>query len=151
AIRALDSLSRALTLTAPEGYVRLFADLGAPMAGLLAQSVERRAQSDPIRVYAERLLSAFPSEQGGETSGTSGAPPVLRPALERSNALVEPLSARELEVLRLIATGRSNQAIAQTLIIAESTVKMHLKNIYGKLDAHSRTQAIARARELGLL
>jgi class 3 adenylate cyclase len=60
-------------------------------------------------------------------------------------------ATRELEVLRLVAAGQSNQAIAQTLIIAESTVKMHLKNVYGKLDAHSRTQAIACARQLGLL
>ena len=65
--------------------------------------------------------------------------------------MAEPLSIRELEVLRLVGAGHSNQAIAQMLIVAESTVKMHLKNIYGKLDAHSRTHAIARARNLGLL
>jgi LuxR family maltose regulon positive regulatory protein len=64
---------------------------------------------------------------------------------------VEPLSERELEVLRLIAAGRSNQEIADTLIIALSTVKRHINNIYGKLDTQSRTQAIARARDLHLL
>ena len=65
--------------------------------------------------------------------------------------LVEPLSARELEILRLIAAGHSNQAIADTLIIAVSTVKRHINNIYGKLDVQSRTQALLRARELNLL
>src|SRR5262249_25458474 len=98
-----------------------------------------------------RLLSAFPQSQNVERRAHNEGAPALRSALERSNAWVEPLSVRELEVLRLIATGQSNGAIAQTLIIAESTVKMHLKNIYGKLDVHSRTQAIARGRALGLL
>ena len=64
---------------------------------------------------------------------------------------MEPLSARELEILRLIANGQSNQAIADTLVIAVSTVKRHINNIYGKLDVQSRTQALMRARELQLL
>jgi LuxR family maltose regulon positive regulatory protein len=65
--------------------------------------------------------------------------------------LPEPLSERELEVLALIAAGKSNRQIAKELFVAQSTVKTHIKNIYGKLDAHTRTQALARAKELGLL
>jgi LuxR family transcriptional regulator, maltose regulon positive regulatory protein len=71
--------------------------------------------------------------------------------VSRSPGLVELLSERELDVLRLIAEGHSNQAIADRLIIAVSTVKKHVNNIYGKLDVQSRTQALARARELHLL
>ena len=72
-------------------------------------------------------------------------------APETQNFLAEPLSERELEVLRLIADGHSNQAIADRLIVAVSTVKKHVNNIYGKLDVQSRTQALFRARELHLL
>src|SRR5262249_43761334 len=115
--RALTTLERALALAEPEGYVRTFVDEGAPLAALLAQSAERRAQNDSIRAYAERLLLAFPYEQRAETAHTSDAPPVLRSALERPNALVEPLSERELEVLRMVAEGCSNRAIARALTI----------------------------------
>jgi len=163
---ALAALESAVSLAAPEGYVRIFVDEGAPMAALLAQRVARRpfddaqrhqgqelrgAQHDPIGAYAERLLAAFPSAQPGAPLRTADAPPALRAALERANALVEPLSEREREILRLIAGGLSNQAIADTLIIATSTVKKHINNIYGKLDVQSRTQALVRARELHLL
>lgn len=146
---ALEALSQALGLAAPEGYVRIFVDEGAPMRQLLeAQSAERRAQSDPLQFYRELLLSAF---QRSDEAQTGGAQVVLPSALERSNPLAEPLSARELEVLELIAAGHSNQAIADTLIIAVGTVKKHINNIYSKLDVQSRTQALARARELSLL
>jgi LuxR family maltose regulon positive regulatory protein len=145
------ALERALTLAAPEGYVRSFVDEGAPMAALLAQSIERRAQHDSSRIYAERLLSAFPETQTVERRTQNNDTVALRSALERSNALAEPLSARELEILRLIAGGLSNQAIANRLVVAVSTVKKHVNNIYGKLDVQSRTQALGRARELHLL
>jgi LuxR family maltose regulon positive regulatory protein len=148
---ALTALDRALGLAAPEGYVRMFVDEGAPMAALLAQSAERRAQDDSISVYAERLLSAFREEQGLERGARNNAPVALRSTLDRSNALVEPMTDRELEILGLIAEGHSNQTIADILIIAVSTVKRHINNIYGKLDVQSRTQALARARELRLL
>jgi ATP/maltotriose-dependent transcriptional regulator MalT len=148
---ALDALEGALRAAAPEGYARRFLDAGAPMAVLLAQSVERRAQDDPIRTYAERLLWAFPSNQLLETAHAADVPAVLRSTLERSNALVEPLTARELEVLRLLAVGRGTGAIAQELIVSEGTVKRHVSNLMGKLDVHSRLEAVARARALGLV
>jgi LuxR family maltose regulon positive regulatory protein len=158
---ALTALERALTLAAPERYVRVFVDAGASMAALLAQSAAlrpirqaqepRKAQSDSVRRYAELLLAAFPEGQAGARKAQNNDPPVLRSTLERSNALVEPLSERELEVLRLIADGHSNQAIADRLVVAVSTVKRHINNIYGKLAVQSRTQALLRARELNLL
>jgi len=148
---ALATLERALAFAASEGYVRIFVDKGPQMAALLTQSAERRAQNDSIRVYAERLRLAFPAEQGAEAPHAPPSPPVLRSTLERSNALVEPLTARELEVLRLIANGASNGTIAETLIVSLGTVKKHVNNIFGKLQVQSRTQAIARARDLQLL
>jgi LuxR family maltose regulon positive regulatory protein len=131
--QALSALERALSLAEPEGFVRTFVDEGKPMARLL-----RRALSQGIAPnYVARLLAAF----GQEVELTS-------PAME---SLVEPLSERELEVLRLVVAGLPNPEIAQELIIAVSTVKSHVNHIYGKLGVESRTQAVARARELGLL
>jgi LuxR family maltose regulon positive regulatory protein len=128
------ALGQALTLAEPEGYVRVFVDEGPPMAELL-----RRAQSRGIApAYVNKLLSAFPD--GGLSS-----------AVRRPPSLIEPLNERELEVLRLIADGLSNREIAGKLIIALSTVKWHINNLYGKLHVRSRTQALARAKELGLL
>ncbi len=159
ATRARDCLSHALTLTAPEGYIRLFADLGAPMHMLIADyrlQIAQRAHGESsastgtLLAYIDKLLAAF--GEGLETRGLRLADAGQASNLKSpASTLVEPLSARELQVLRLVAAGESTQAIAQSLIIAESTVKMHLKNIYGKLGAHSRTQASARARALGLL
>jgi len=148
---ALATIARALTLAAPEGYIRRFVDEGPPMAELLAQSIERRAQNDPIRAYAERLLSAFPYQQHRETAATADAPPVLHSALERSNALIEPLSAREREVLRLLAAGQDNPQIARALVVATSTVKSHVNHIFGKLGVQTRVEAVLRAQELNLL
>jgi LuxR family maltose regulon positive regulatory protein len=149
-LATLSVLASALTLAEPQGYVRTFVDKGPPMAALLAQSVERRVQNDPIRAYTERLLSAFPGTAGRAQRTESQVPAgsVLSP---QSSTLVESLSERELDVLRLIADGHSNQAIADRLVVAVSTVKKHINNIYGKLDVQSRTQALARARELNLL
>ena len=136
---ALAALESALSLAAPEGYVRVFVDEGAPMAALL-----RAADHHGIApAYIARLLVAFP-----RTEDQTGRPAALSP---QSSTLVETLSQRELEVLRLIADGHSNQAIADRLVVAVSTVKKHVNNIYGKLDVQSRTQALVRARELTLL
>jgi LuxR family maltose regulon positive regulatory protein len=139
-----------LALAASERLVRVFVDEGVPIGALLAQVAGRRAHSDPLRAYVEQLLAAFPasSGQGSRADPSEAAHPSLR---SQSSALVETLSARELEVLRLIADGHSNQAIADSLIVAVSTVKRHINNIYGKLGVQSRTQALVRARELQLL
>jgi LuxR family maltose regulon positive regulatory protein len=132
-VRALSALEQALSLAAPEGYVRTFVDEGEAMARLL-----RRALTEGITVdYAARLLAAF-----GES------PQSASPAAQ---ALVEPLTEREMEVLRLIAAGLSNREIGDELVVAVSTVKSHINHIYGKLDVKNRTQAVARARTLGLL
>jgi LuxR family maltose regulon positive regulatory protein len=136
--RALGTLGRALALARPEGYVRVWADMGPPLAALLYAALERGIEPE----YVGRLLAAVPE---AETTSPGTGPVPDQPEL------VEPLSARELEVLRLIAQGLSNRAIAERLVIALSTVKGHTSNIYGKLGVHNRTQAVARARTLGFL
>lgn len=100
--------------------------------------------------YLMRLLAAFPRAEGQElgTEATGSSHSVLSP---QSSSLVESLSARELDVLRLIASGMSNAEVAQALVIALSTVKTHTNSIFGKLQVTSRTQAIALARDLQLL
>jgi LuxR family maltose regulon positive regulatory protein len=146
---ALDILANALTLASPEGYVRTFVDLGEPMAALLREALSR----DISVVYADRLLAAFVSSglqlSSREQVGAAPTPP--QRAAQRPRTLVEPLSERELEALRLLASGQTNREIAQTLSVSINTVKTHLKSIYGKLDVHSRRQAAALARELGLV
>jgi len=125
---AMGALERSLALAEPEGYVRTFVDEGAPMAALL-----RHALSQGIaRNYVSRLLAAF------------GEPAAASP-------LIEPLTAREREVLCLIAAGLKNQDIADCLVISVATVKSHVTNIYGKLGVSRRIQAVAQAQELGLL
>jgi LuxR family maltose regulon positive regulatory protein len=148
---ALVPLSRALALAEPEGYIRLFVDEGPAMAAVLAQSVERRAQNDSLRVYAERLLSAFHEAQSDRSQRAQNNASTLRSTLEHSNALVEPLSQRELEVLRLLKTELSGPEIAQELVIALSTVRTYTKSIYAKLNVNNRRAAIKRAAELGLI
>jgi LuxR family transcriptional regulator, maltose regulon positive regulatory protein len=130
-IRALAALERALELAEQEGYVRTFLDEGWPMAALLRQSVAKGIS----RGYASRLLGEFGSPAEG-------------PPAESSS---EHLSERELEVLRLVAAGMSNAQISRTLFVSLATVKKHINNIYRKLGTHSRTGAVARARESNLL
>jgi LuxR family transcriptional regulator, maltose regulon positive regulatory protein len=130
---ALAALARAVAQAKSEGYVRPFIDAGPAAATLL--SALGRARPDPP---VDTLLAALEMERtsaGGENAA----------------ALIEPPSARELEVLRLLAAGRSNSEIARALVLEPSTVKTHLIHLYGKLEVHSRTQAVARARELQLL
>jgi LuxR family maltose regulon positive regulatory protein len=137
-------LSRALTLAEREGYVRVFVDEGPAMAALLVQIVEHRAQNDPIRVYADRVLVSLPEAQ---PEGASA----LRSTLERSNALVEPLSERELDVLRLLGTELSGPDIARELMVSLNTLRTHTKNIYDKLGVNNRRAAVHRAEKLKLL
>jgi LuxR family maltose regulon positive regulatory protein len=152
---ALAALARALRLAEPEGYVRVFADEGAPLAALLA--LVRGEQRD----YARRLLAAIPAwaPAAGAAQGVPAqvwphfeplAAPRRAPALSPELLVLDPLSGRERDVLRLIAAGLSNQDIAEALVVAPSTIQWHVKNIYSKLNVHSRTQAALMARELGL-
>jgi LuxR family transcriptional regulator, maltose regulon positive regulatory protein len=143
--QAIERLSRALALAEPEGYIRLFVDEGAPMARLLVQMRRRTDQPDSTD-YREKLLAELARAHDKDVPYPSAAIP--RPIVQ---PLREPLSERELEVLRLIAAGCSNQEIADRLVIALSTVKWYINAIYGKLQAESRTKAIARARELNIV
>jgi len=134
--QALTSLKRALTLAVPERFIRTFINMGRGLIPLLHQARTARITPD----YVDLLLAEFNRASKGqpvETAVTSG--------------LVETLSERELDVLKLLAQGCTDKKIAEGLVIARETVHKHLKNIYGKLDVHSRTEAILRARELGLL
>jgi LuxR family maltose regulon positive regulatory protein len=133
---ALAVLEQALVLAQPEGYVGLFADEGPPMVALL-----RRLWAQPsVARYVATLLSAL---------GSSQIPGILPPVMSRGGQ--EPLTDRELDVLRLLAAGQSNPEIARMLYVEVNTVKTHVKSLYGKLGAHSRVEAVHRARELTLL
>ena len=135
-----------LTLACPQGYVRVFADEGPPMAALLgrliaAQRSGHAAAGVPLGCLA-RLQRAFDARHPVRPrQGTAAAVP----------GLVEPLTARELEVLSMLAAGSSNPAIAGQLVVTLDTVKKHVTHILGKLGAANRTEAVARARELGLI
>jgi LuxR family transcriptional regulator, maltose regulon positive regulatory protein len=144
----LAALAEALTLAAPERYLRVFVDEGPPMAALLHQllaSGRRQQLADAVpREYLARLADAF------ERAGLPVRPPVGRGGVVVAG-LVEPLTARELEVLGLLAAGAPNRAIAEQLVVTPETVKKHLSHLFDKLGAANRTQAVTRARELGLL
>jgi LuxR family maltose regulon positive regulatory protein len=144
--QALTSLERALTLAEPEGYIRIFVDEGERLHLLLTvykSGIEKRigdgldGQFPHLLTYIDKLLAIFPQLAPDQKS--------------RDGAILEPLSERELDILRLIATGRSNQEIAEMLVIALSTVKSHINNLYGKLGTNRRTEAISIARQRGLL
>jgi LuxR family maltose regulon positive regulatory protein len=143
---ALATLEHALTLAAPEGCIRHFVDAGPVMAAMLHAADARRIAPD----YMSRLLAAFPTQEGGRARA-EGDLALQQPSSAGSQPLVEPLSPRELEVLRLMASGKSNAEVARTLVIAISTVKTHTNSIFSKLQVTSRTQAIALARDLQLL
>jgi LuxR family maltose regulon positive regulatory protein len=136
--KALQLLGEALTLAEPGGFIRIFVDEGPPMAQLLTAAAAHGIMPD----YTRKLLAVFEAE-GQQSKGKSYLPPV--------QPLIEPLSQRELEVLQLIAQGLSNREIGERLFLALSTVKRHNGNIFGKLEVQRRTEAVARARELGLL
>jgi LuxR family maltose regulon positive regulatory protein len=128
-VNAMIALGQALAVAEPENRVHAFLDLGVPMAKLLA----RFCEDHPDHGFARKLLAAFPTQDNPRT------------AVELA------LSDRELEVLRLIAAGKSNEEIARTLTLALSTVKWYVNVLYSKLQVKTRSQAIARTHELKLL
>ncbi len=138
---ALVSLERALVLAEPEGYVRMFADEGPPMAQLLLEAAARGITLD----YTGRLLAAL----GAEQQRSTGKSPL--PASHASQTLIEPLSERELDVLRLFRTELSGPEIADELVVALSTVRTHTKSLYSKLNVNNRRAAVKRAEELDLI
>jgi LuxR family maltose regulon positive regulatory protein len=137
---AISVISLALHQARPEGNVRIFIDEGAPMAALLKHAILQDIESE----YAIELMAAFPEEMRDSVEAELELVTIVQP-------LAEPLSERELEVLRLMATGLKYQEIAGKLVVSVNTVRHHTRNIYGKLDVNSRAQAIARAQDLGLL
>jgi LuxR family maltose regulon positive regulatory protein len=144
---ALAALTEAVTLGRRHGHVRVFADEGAPMRALLAQlsagPPDQQHAADSIdpgyltAILRARVKADIVPPQRGAAAGPPG--------------LIEPLTERELEVLRLLAAGKSNQRIARELVVALDTVKKHVTHVLGKLGAANRTEAAARARELGLI
>src|SRR4030095_10079324 len=136
--KAVQVLGEALALAEPGGFIRIFVDEGLPMAQLLAEAAAREIMSD----YVSKLLAVFEAEK--QQSGAKYFPSPAHP-------LSEPLSQRELEVLQLIAQGLSNDEIGKRLFLALDTVKGHNRKIFDKLQVQRRTEAVARARELGLL
>src|SRR5579871_5371921 len=137
--QAVQLILDALALAEPEGLIRLFVDEGRPMAHLLSEAAVQGRMPD----YIGKLLAACEAEQQKSEATASQLPP--------AQPSIEPLSRRELEVLRLIAQGLSNQEVSERLVLALETVKGHNKKIFGKLQVQRRTEAVARARELGLL
>ena len=137
--QVITTIERAFYLAEPRGFIRIFVDEGPPMARLLYDAATRGIAPD----YARRLLAAFPVTEPVQTD--------LPKSQASDSLLVEALSDREIEVLQLIAEGLTNQAIASRLFLSQNTVKVHTRNIHGKLDVHSRMQAVAKARALGIL
>jgi LuxR family maltose regulon positive regulatory protein len=162
--QSLQRLNRALRLAEPQGIIQVFVDEGEPMQDLLKQILLKQALPEQgiHPEYSQRLLAAFPGPRKepapvAEPQAGAHAPSISErladashPPWMESEALVEPLSKRELEVMRLIVEGYSNKEIAQKLYISLRTVKYHATSIYAKLGVSGRTQAAFRARELGL-
>jgi LuxR family maltose regulon positive regulatory protein len=136
--QAVQVLSDALSLAEPGGFIRIFLDEGTPMLQLLSEASTQGIMTE----YVSKLLAAFEAEK--QTSIDQARLPTAQP-------LIEPLSQRELEVLQLIAQGLSNDEIGKQLYLALDTVKGHNRRIFDKLQVQRRTEAVARARELGLL
>lgn len=131
-----NALLEALQLAEPEGYISTFVDEGEPMRNLLNHLSNQSRLKSHLSVYVEKILSAFE--------------PTHRKA-KQTNGLVEPLSERELEVLRYMAEGLSNPEIARRLYLSPNTLKAHAQNIFLKMDVHNRMQAVSKAKELGLI
>jgi LuxR family maltose regulon positive regulatory protein len=141
--QALSALERALALAEPEGYLRIFVDEGEAMQLLICDfRLMNATRAHPLLGYVDRLLDFFPEAVEDRLQSKIA---------NQKPKMIEPLTERELEILRLIAEGHSNAEISQRLYLALSTVKGHNLRIFNKLQAQNRTEAVARARELGLL
>jgi LuxR family maltose regulon positive regulatory protein len=137
--QAMEVLERALSLGEPEGFVRTFVDEGEPMAGLLREAASRGIAPR----YVSRLLAAFEVAEHGPLED------IVAPS--KAQPLIESLSDRELQVLRLLNTGLSSTEMADELFVSVNTVRSHIRSIYSKLGVHSRYEAVDRARQLNLL
>jgi LuxR family maltose regulon positive regulatory protein len=137
--QAMKSLSKGLSLAEAGGHTRLFVNEGSPMVNLLDEASSRGIRPD----YVRHLMSAFPTDRAEKTD--------LSKTHVSHPELIEPLSEREIEVLQLIAEGLTNTEIAARLYLSLNTVKVHTRNIYGKLGVNNRTQAVARGRVVGIL
>jgi len=143
--KALETLNEALELAEPAGFIRPFLDLGKPMAELL----EKVAAKKPDRMYVNQIFAATGTENTRADPPRSGHQNVA-PGVNARQAPPEPLTNREIQILKVLSQGLNNQQIADTLFISPETVKRHLYNIFQKFDVKNRQQAIARARSLGI-
>jgi LuxR family maltose regulon positive regulatory protein len=145
----LADVLRALEFAEPERFISVFLEEGAP----IAEALKTLLKGNSLRVanYVQEILAAFPKVPRDKQSVLPGHTARNAASVDESLVLIEPLTARELEVLQHIAAGDSNQKIAEKLVITLSAVKKHTGNIFRKLNVSSRTQAIVRARQLGLL
>jgi LuxR family maltose regulon positive regulatory protein len=151
---ALNALERALSLAEPEGYIRLFVDEGRPMAKLLQQVARQGIALDYVTILLDAFSSGEPFDYAQDrqrSGGAGGKESASTPQLPSSPAPIEALSERETDVLRLLNTDLSSPEIAAELVVSVNTVRTHIKHIYDKLNAHSRYEAVERAKELGLL
>ena len=145
--RPVDALAEALTLACRQGYVRVFADEGPPMAALLARLIAAQRSGGAAAEVPLGCLARLQRALGAQDV----APGAGRRSVTAVPGLVEPLTSRELEVLTMLAAGRSNQAIASQLVVTLDTVKKHVSHVLSKLGAANRTEAVTRARELNLI
>ena len=144
---AVTALAGALTLACPQGYVRVFADEGPPMAALLGRLIAAQRAGQ-----AGRRASRSAAWPGCSARFGAGHRAGCRPGSAAAvPGMVDPLTSRELEVLGMLAAGQSNQAIAGQLVVTLDTVKKHVSHVLGKLGAANRTEAVTRARQLGLI
>ena len=148
-----ETMAQALAMARQERYVRMFLDLGDPFHNILVHLVERNISADTLGPglillnwdYAQDLLNAFDQDRKEIKMAE------ITSSATSAEEMIVPLTVREQEVLQSLAEGLTNKEIADRLVVAPSTVKQHLKNIYSKLDVHNRTQAVARGQELELL
>jgi LuxR family maltose regulon positive regulatory protein len=145
--RAVEALAETLILACPQGYLRILADEGAPLAALLARLISAQRSGGTAAAVPLGCLARLQRALGPQDTAPGGG----RAAVTGVAGLVEPLTRREHEVLTMLAAGRSNQAIASQLVVTLDTVKKHVTHVLGKLGATNRTEAVARARELGLI